>query len=368
MHYVHRLDTRQKKVLITIFVLVPVIALMALFAIWAKKERVFAKTFKLKAVISSAQGVSTQTNITFSGIKVGNISELHLNDDNQIEVTLKIEEAYHKRIHKDAEATLGSIALFGLKEFRIAGGSKELPPITANNFITIVPDDIKLEGIMDRINPIIAMAEKTISKISNIINSFPNKKLNDSMTSVAEILKKIKNGESTVGKLVVTDKAEFYNHLNKLIKRLDIISADVEKASKHFPGTLKNTKELLGSASVITTRIADTSKDLNVDEIQKILLDLLRNINVTAESVSKLAPTLNTTTETVGEMAEEFKQVAPRIPVILDDVEMALSETLILIQSVKTAWPVKNLVPESKEKPAYGSSLRKSPYNKVKEK
>ncbi len=363
MHYVHKLTPPQKKLLIWMFVLVPILLLSAMFAVWAQKERIFADYFYLKTIVSSADGIERSANVYFSGIKVGMITDIKLNEDDNIELTMKIEEAYHPRIHKDASMAMGALAVFGKKEFSIIGGSKNQPIIESGSTIPLESSQLEVDTLMDRISPLINSAEKAFIKLTEIVNSFPHKKLNASINDLSSIITAIKKGDSSAGMFLSSDKAELYKRLQEIVERANRISMEVEKAAEHIPATVESTKELFGNIAEISGRVNATSKELDINKMQKLLLTLLENMNKTMKMLSNIGPTIEKTVETVGETAKEIKAVAPQIPMILEDVELLLSETLMIIQSMKTAWPVKNLVPAEEQHPLLGSPGRASPYN-----
>ncbi|MBI3581239.1 MAG: MCE family protein [Nitrospinae bacterium] len=352
MHYLHYLSERQKRLAIFSFMAFPVVVLVLLMALWANNRGLFTPMVRLKTVVKSAQGIDSHTMVTLSGIAIGTVSKTDLRGPEEIELTLRIEKKYQGLIRADSEAMLAAQNIVGVKEVRIRGGSKGAPVVADGASLKSV-EFLEMENLSDRVTPIINAAERIVLKLDQIVDSFPNERLNSSVRDVSEILAGIKDGKSSVGRLVSTDKGELYAKLDGFIKKLNDISANLDEATKRLPETMEN-------AAQTSRNAMDASKGW--PEMQKTLQDVLKNMNRVLDDVAAMTPSVHKTVDAVGAAAQDASKTASRIPALLDDVETTLNDTMTMVQSLKSSWPMKNLVPAEKNKAPFEPGLRESPY------
>jgi phospholipid/cholesterol/gamma-HCH transport system substrate-binding protein len=356
MHYLHYLSEKQKRLAIFSFIAFPVVVFALLMVLWANNRGLFTPMIRLKTIVRSAQGIDNHTRVTFSGIVIGAVSKTRLKGPDEIELTLRIEREYQHLIHTDSSAMLAAQNIVGIKEVSIRGGSKAAPVVRDGDILKST-EILEMENLMDRVNPLIQAAERIILKVDNIVNSFPNDRLNSSVKDISEILADIKGGKSSVGKLVSTDKGEMYGKLVLLISKLNDISAKVDESLKHLPETMDN-------AAQISRNAKDASRDL--PEMQKTLHDVLKNMNHILDDVSAMTPSIHKAVDVVGFAAQDASKSTARIPALLDDVEQTLNDTMGMVQSLKSSWPMKNIVPAEKKRTPFEPELRESPYGDIK--
>ena len=353
MHYVHKLTPRQKKSLLTIFVITPLILFSLLAYIWMKNRGMFIESFQIRTVVSSAQGVKPETPVTFSGIKIGWVTSLVLNDEDAIEVTMRIDEFYHNRIRSDSVITLSALGIIGKTELMIKGGSKD-SPLVANGGMLESIEALQVESLMDRIAPLVTAGEKALLKLEKVITSFPEEKFNSAVENVSEIMSTIREGKSTAGYLISTDDGEFYRKADQLITRLTELSEQLQQATLSLPSVLEKTGVVLDNAKDISGEMPD---------IQKKVSAVLENMNSVLTDISEMTPSIKRNVESLSGAADEISEtVVPKIPQLLDDVEETLNETLLLLESIRSSWPVKNMMPPESEKPGVEPALRETPY------
>ncbi|MBI5178964.1 MAG: MCE family protein [Nitrospinae bacterium] len=352
MHYIHTLTAGQKKLVIWGFVATPLAVLALMTVLWAHNKGMFKRMVMLRTVVHSAQGIDNQTLVTFSGFVIGNVTDVSLSAQDAIEVTFRVDGELAKWIHNDAAITLASVNLIGSKEMKITGGTPDAPLVKDGDLLPAV-EGVDMGNLMDRVSPIIVTVEKMVARLDQILEHFPDDKMNESVHSLSGILSDIKGGKATVGKLVSTDNGALYNKLDKLVAKLNDISEKVDEASKHLPETMENTAEITRNARTM-------SKDL--PEMQKTFHQVLKNLDRILNDIAAMTPAINKTITHAGTIAQDVSKISPRLPALMDDVEQTLNETMIMVKSLKRSWPVKNMVPKEKEKVLFGSARRESPY------
>jgi phospholipid/cholesterol/gamma-HCH transport system substrate-binding protein len=357
MHYIHTLTPGQKKGAIAAFISVPLVILALLLILWANNQGLFKPMISLKTIVSSAKGVNTQTPVTLSGFTVGNITQIRLVDQNSIELTLRVDMKYAEWIRKDSTAVLMAQNIIGTKEILIRGGSKDSPPIHDGDTLRI-EEYSEADNLMNRVNPIIGSVERIMQKLDKIFASFPNDRMNASVTDISGILSDIRQGKATVGKLLSTDNGALYDKIDGLLAKLNDISQKVDAAAAKLPETMDNVTDASNSAKTAAK---------GLPEMQQTLHQVLKNLNRVLDDLSAMTPEIRKTVMHVGDMAQDVSKTTPRLPALMDDVERTLGETLIIVQSLKASWPVKNLVPKEEEKTFIDPAQRQSPYAPVPE-
>lgn len=360
MHYIHKLTPRQKRSLITVFVITPVLFLVLLSYLWMENRGMFIDTFQIKTVISSAQGVAVETPVSFSGIKIGWITDLSLNEDDRIEVTMKIDKNYQDRIRRDSQAVFSALGIIGKIVVRIKGGSRDSPLVRDGDFLESV-ESLEVESLMDKIAPMVKAGEKSLLKLESIISNFPEKKFNSTIENLYKISTALEKGESSLGRLASTDSGRLYENIEQLIARLNEISVTVKKASDSLPSAVESTGTILGNAQEISESAKEAAKGL--PEMQEKLSAALAKLDSVLGDIAEMTPDIKKDVESVSVLADEFTEtVMPKIPGLLDDVEEALNESLLLLQSLKSSWPFSGMVRPEKKLPAVEPSLRETPY------
>ena len=363
MHYVHRLTPRQKKNLLTVFVLTPLVFFSVLTYLWMKNRGMFLEFFQIRTVVSSAQGVQPETPVTFSGIKIGWVTSLALNDEDAIEVTMKIDEFYHNRIRSDSVITLSALSIIGKTKLMIKGGSKDAPIVADGGFLGSI-EPLEVESLIDRITPMVDAGEKALLKLEKIILGFPEEKFNSAVEDFSEITSTIKEGRSTAGQLISTDGGEFYRKADRLVTRLTELSEQLRQATLGLPSVIEKTGVVLDNAKEISESAKDAGREL--PKIQKKVGALLEKMDSVLTDIAEMTPSIKQSVESITGAADEFSEtVAPKIPRLLDDVEQTLNETLLLLESIMSSWPVKNMVPPESEKPGVDPAMRETPYPQV---
>ena len=313
----------------------------------------FLESFQIRTVVSSAQGVQPETPVTFSGIKIGWVTSLVLNDEDAIEVTMKIDEFYHSRIHSDSVITLSALGIIGKTEIMIKGGSKD-SPLVANGGMLESIEALQVETLLDRIAPLVTAGENTLLKLEKVVSGFPDEKFNRAVEDFSEIAAIIREGRSTAGYLISTDEGEFYWKADRLMTRLTELSEQLQQATLSLPSVLEKTEDVLDNAKDVSGELPD---------IQKKVSAVLDNMNSLLADISEMTPSIKRNVESLSGVADEFSEtVVPKIPQLLDDVEETLNETLLLLESIRSSWPIKNMMSPESEKPGVEPALRETPY------
>jgi len=164
-----------------IFVSIVTVLLIAGIYFIGKRQQMFGSTFLVSGIFKDISGLEVGNNVRFSGINVGVIKDIEQITDSTVKVDMVIDEKTRKFIKKNAKAVIGSDGLMGNKIITIIPGTtgeKEL----SNN-------DIIATSQMVNIDDILIKLKEAGNNAASITTDF------------AFILKNIREGKGTVGKL-----------------------------------------------------------------------------------------------------------------------------------------------------------------------
>lgn len=105
--------TTKEKMRLGIFVLVGTIFLVVGAYLIGNNQDMFTRTFSISTVFNNVNGLRLGNNVRFSGINVGIVKSIEMENDTVIRVKMAIEEKMRKHITTDAVASIGSDGLVG---------------------------------------------------------------------------------------------------------------------------------------------------------------------------------------------------------------------------------------------------------------
>lgn len=246
------------------------VILLALTAyLIGQKKDMFSNTFRLRAIFNNVNGLQVGNNVRFSGINVGSVMAVTIQNDSSIEVVMRIKESVRKFIRKDAIASIGTDGLMGNMLINLNPGSIT-SPVVQNNDKLVSFTKIKTDDILRTLN---VTNENAAMLTSDLL----------------EVVQSIRYGKGTISSLVYD---------TTLRTQLADAIFNLREA------TLKTT-ELLNTAQTITQEINQgkglagwLAKDtLSKVKINKMLSDLqISTISIkhSADSLQRFVNKLNT--------------------------------------------------------------------------
>jgi phospholipid/cholesterol/gamma-HCH transport system substrate-binding protein len=121
------LKENRRAVIVGLFLaLALIIFLVGVFTLGGQ-TKTFSKRIKISAVFDDVAGLKVGNNVWFSGVIVGNISDIHFVGTSQVLVKMNIVESAQQYIHRNAGVRISSDGLIGNKIIVIDGGSPQAP-------------------------------------------------------------------------------------------------------------------------------------------------------------------------------------------------------------------------------------------------
>lgn len=194
-----------------------------------QKQDMFRNTFTIRAVFNNVNGLQRGNNVRFSGINVGSVMAVDIQNDSTVEVTLRIREDVRKFIRKDALVTIGTDGLMGNMLVNITPGASHADIIDDNDLLNSF-SRIKTDDILKTLN----MTNENAAMLTR---------------SLLDITEEIQHGNGTLSYLVydTTLRMQLYQSIrnlrlatektNSLLSDVQLMTADIN-AGKGLAGYL----------------------------------------------------------------------------------------------------------------------------------
>jgi len=215
-HYIHRLSYTAQERIVGSFVLVAVALLVWLLITSQKAQNIFEDEITLYGRMSQIQAVDEDTNVVISGLNVGSVTEVNIDDKNNAVITMSILKKYQKLIRTNsvAEVLNFKFALLGKSVIEISIGSPSLPVIKDGSTLEI-QESLNLVKLVGKVEPVLATIQNTINNINDIVESIKPETIHTNINNIESISNDLKNiseqiskGRGTIGRAVYSQQME----------------------------------------------------------------------------------------------------------------------------------------------------------------
>ncbi|MFI0491048.1 MlaD family protein, partial [Flavobacterium sp.] len=174
--------TTSQKIRLGFFVIIGLLLFILAIYFVGSKQKMFGKTNHLEAVFNNVNGLQLGNNVRYSGINVGTVLGIEMDNDTIIRVDMIIDKAIFPFIKKDAIATISSDGLVG------------------NMIVNILPG----KGIQPSVEPGDKIRSQNKVRTEDILNTLSVTNVNTSKLSfdLLKITKQINEGKGTIGALI----------------------------------------------------------------------------------------------------------------------------------------------------------------------
>lgn len=119
-----------------VFVILGSLLILVMAYMIGNEQNVFRSTFRISAVFKNVNGLQEGNNVRYSGIGVGVVKDIVMENDTSIRVHMQIEEGMLAHIKDDAVAMVGSDGIVGSMLINILPGKGEGNPIADGDEIS----------------------------------------------------------------------------------------------------------------------------------------------------------------------------------------------------------------------------------------
>ena len=243
-HYIHRLSYSAQEKLAGTFVLIAVGLLVWLLLSSQKTQNLFEDEITLYATMSSIQAVNKDTDVIISGLNIGSVSDVNIDDENHVVITMSILKKYQKLIRTDSTAELldFKFAMLGKSVIEISVGSPQLPVIEDGSTLTI-KESFNLVQLVAKFEPVLVTLQDSIEKINDILQAIDPQKIGDNLSNLDSIssdlkviTQQIRQGKGVAGNAIFNEDMQD-----------DVVTttANLKQLTEQTRGILEQTRILL---------------------------------------------------------------------------------------------------------------------------
>ncbi len=279
-HYIHRLSYSAQERLAGTFVLLAVALLVWLLITSQKTQNLFEDEITLYATMSSIQAVNKNTNVIISGLDIGTVSDVNIDDENHVVITMSILKKYQKLIRTDSTAELldFQFALLGKSVIEISVGSPHLP-IIKNNSTLVIKESFNLVKLVAKFEPVLVTLQESIKRTNEILQAIDPEQVSSNVSNLASIssdikaiTRQIRQGKGTAGNAIFNDDMQ---------KNVLATTANLKIITERTKDILEQTRALLKSLQLQADQIP---------EITEKVKPLLEEVDKTVKASQKIWP------------------------------------------------------------------------------
>jgi len=234
--------------------------------------------YELRTRFADVQGLKSGAVVRVAGVEVGKVGAVQLSGS-EVEVLLKVHEENKSRITTESRATIGSLSLLGEPIIDIS-------PSTAGTSLN--DGDVIQSG-------------RTPGQLADVAEG-----ATQSLDQVTQMLREIREGRGTVGKLFTDDQV--YKEVQALIASVNVVAGELGRGQGTLgmlikdPAAYRRLNGALGDLQAMTTRI-----NAGEGSLGRLLTDdaLARSLTSATANFDQVSARLNRGDNTVGRLLTE---------------------------------------------------------------
>ncbi len=271
-HYIHRLSYSAQERLAGTFVLIAVGLLVWLLISSQKTQNLFEEEITLYATMSSIQAVNKGTDVIISGLGIGSVTDVNIDDENHVIITMSILKKYQKLIRTDSAAELLNFkfALLGKSVIEISVGSPQLPVIEDGSTLNI-KESFNLVQLVAKFEPVLVTLQDSIKKINDILQAIDPQKIGENVSNLSSISNDLK----VITHQIRQGKGAAGNAIFNEDMKDDVVTttANLKQLSEQTKGIIEQTRLLLISLQQQVDEIPELTDKVKplLDEADKTI-------------------------------------------------------------------------------------------------
>lgn len=269
----------------------------------------FDGTYQLQLAATTADNVVPGVPLTFSGIQIGQVTSLGLNDGGGIVIRVELPLLHAKWLKEDSNFTLDKPIVGGAK-IRVESPHLDAPALPNNSTMLLLTSDITkdIPILVERFKVILANVEHLTRPGGEINATLANtKKITERMTGEYGVMEGILGSKEKARAL--TDALD---KTRTLMIKLDGIAAKTDQWLFAKEGVADNTRVAL---TQIRGLLTDTQTSLKkADEVLKNAVDISANVNSSTQDLGQLRSEVDDAVRRASNLVNEISRKWPFAP------------------------------------------------------
>ena len=268
--------------------------------------------YKLKTKFSNVQGLKTGAIVRVAGVEVGKVTEMDFVGA-EVQVTVEVNKEHQSRITDQSRASLGSLSLLGEPTIEISPASGGTP-LKDGDFVP---------------------SERTPGQISDVAE-----KATQTLQQTTALIKDIRSGKGTVGKLFTDDQV--YREVNQLVASAEAVTTAISQGQGSLgrfvrdPTVYKQVNAAIANLQEMTRRInageGSLGRLLRDDQLATSLSSATTNLDQVTGRLSRGEGTMGKLL-TEQQLYDRFNSIASRIDKLTADLEQGQGAAGQLLQN-----------------------------------
>jgi phospholipid/cholesterol/gamma-HCH transport system substrate-binding protein len=234
--------------------------------------------YDLKTTFANVQGLKSGAIVRIAGVEVGKVTKVELAGAG-VDVHLSIKKENRSRVTTDSYASIGSMSLLG----------EPLIDVSAATTGTPLKDGDVLKS------------KKPASQLSDVAET-----ANEGIVEATALLKDIREGKGSIGKLFTEDK--LYRDLNAFVDSANAVTASINKG-KGTIGKLTNDPKAYNELETSLANLREVTRKINAGEgsIGQLLKDdkMAKSLSAASANLEQVSSRLNRSDNTAGKLLTE---------------------------------------------------------------
>lgn len=281
--------------------------LAAVFIVYLLHARgFFEKTFHLQLAAASADGVAPGVPVVFSGIEIGRVTSLGLNDDGGIIIRTEFLGRNAKWLKENSTFTLDKPIVGGAK-IRVDSPDLKAPALPDNATMLLLTSDISKEipGLVARVQAILANVEYLTRKDGDLNTTLANARtVTSRMTGEYGMLEGVLGSPEKARAL--TDSLE---KTRALITRLDGLAAKADQWLFAEKGVADQTRESLAQVRLMLNDAQSSLK--KADAAMANAVEITDNVKASTQDLVQLRAEIDDAVRKANDLVNEINKKWP---------------------------------------------------------
>jgi phospholipid/cholesterol/gamma-HCH transport system substrate-binding protein len=288
------METRANHVLIGAFTILAVAAAM-LFGLWLAKDHRGADLSQYDVVFNEpVMGLSEGSSVQFSGIKVGDVVTLTLDQTDPKKVHARIRVNESTPIRQDTQARLTLTGITGTSIIQLSGGSPHSPTLVApaGKIPVIIASPSPLAQLASNGEDLMGNLNEVLRGARTLLSAQNTERASQTLEHLEATTGALANQRDDMHKMVLTF-TETAREANQALKSANLLLMRTDKmVAGHGDAILDNTKQLTASLARVS------------DNIDRLLSNNGGAVSQGLASTAELGPALRELRETLASLRQ----------------------------------------------------------------